>query len=272
MRPGYRGLVKMYRMRWRLFCAGVFVAGIGFAQQQVAPDPLAAATTNDIAGGKRIYDSQCALCHGIGGSGGRGPAFNVSKLRHGSDGAALIEFIVEGSEATGMPSFWFLGERPVFQVAAYVHSLGVTTEAVPLKGNPAHGMALYKTQGCAGCHVVAGSGSAYGPELTDIGARRNTSFLRQVLQDPGSSVPEGFAVVRATLRGGRTVTGIRLNEDSFTIQIRDASGKFYSFRKQDLTDLRKEFDQSPMPAYRGKLSDSDMDDLIAWLASLRGKS
>lgn len=250
--------------------AGLATAGLALGQQ--AADPLSAATADDIAKGKRVYDSQCALCHGMGGTGGRGPAFTVPKLRGASNGAELIEIIVSGINGTGMPSFWFLGERPVFQLAAYVRSLGAAGQTGTVTGNAEHGNTIYKASGCGGCHVVDGEGSAYGPELTDIGARRNAAFLRESILDPAASVPEGFAVVRATPRSGRPVTGVRMNEDSFTIQIRDAQGKFHSFRKQDLADLQKDFGKSPMPAYRGKLSDADLDDLVAWLSSRRGRS
>jgi cytochrome c oxidase cbb3-type subunit 3 len=256
-------------LRW--LYVGVVSGGLAFGQQPT-PDPLTAATADDLAAGKRVYDSQCALCHGIGGTGGRGPAFTVSKLRHAADGQELIGLVINGVDGTGMPAFWFLGEKPIFQVAAYVRSLGAKTQAPPPAGNSAHGKALFKANGCGGCHVVNGEGSAYGPELTEIGAQRNAAFLRESILDPGASVPEGFALVRATPRSGRAVTGVRVNEDSFTIQLRDTAGKFHSFRKQELTDLHKDFDKSPMPAYRGKLSDADVDDLVAWLASLRGKS
>jgi putative heme-binding domain-containing protein len=206
------------------------------------------------------------------GTGGRGPALTIPKLRRAADGQELIELVIGGVEANGMPSFWFLGQRPVFQVAAYVHSLGAGAQAALPPGNSEHGKLLFKANGCAGCHVVDGEGAAYGPELSDIGAQRNAAFLRESILDPGASLPEGFAIVHATPRGGQAVTGVRLNEDSFTIQLRDAAGKFYSFRKLELTNLRKDFDKSPMPTYRGKLSDRDLDDLVAWLASLRGKS
>lgn len=254
-------------------CTGVLAVCLAFGQPaSPPPDPLSAATAEHIAAGKRVYDSQCALCHGIGGSGGRGPAFTTAKLRRSANGSELIDVIVNGVGGTGMPAFWFLGEKPVFYVAAYVHSLAAKGEVTPVTGNQEHGKAVYKARGCAGCHVVNGEGSAYGPELSDIGARRNAAFLKESLLDPGASVPEGFAVVRATPRSGPAVTGIRMNEDSFTIQIRDAAGKFHSFRKQNVADLQKDFSKSPMPSYRGKMPDSDVDDLVAWLASLRGKS
>jgi hypothetical protein len=61
-----------------------------------------------------------------------------------------------------------------------------------------------------------------------------------------------------------------LNEDSFTIQLRDSSNVFHSFRKLDLSELKKEFGASLMPGYRESLTASEIDDLVAYLAGLRG--
>ena len=58
-----------------------------------------------LAQGKKLYNNQCALCHGIGGTGGRGPALNQPKLRHAPTQAALIKVIQEGIPGTEMPSF-----------------------------------------------------------------------------------------------------------------------------------------------------------------------
>jgi putative heme-binding domain-containing protein len=234
-----------------------------------SPDPLAAAKSNDIASGKKVFDSQCALCHGIGGTGGRGPALTKAKMRHAADGSELIGVIVGGVNGSSMPAFWFLGERPVFQVAAYVRSLSANQPAETLAGDPVQGKALYAAKGCTGCHVANGEGRAYGPELTEIGTLRSATFLRESILDPEASVPEGFAVVKATPRTGTAVIGIRLNEDSFTIQLRDAAGRFHSFRKQDLAELKKDLTTSPMPSYRDKLSSAEVDDLVAYLASLK---
>jgi putative heme-binding domain-containing protein len=117
--------------------------------------------------------------------------------------------------------------------------------------------------------VANGEGRAYGPELTEIGTLRSATFLRESILDPEASVPEGFAVVKATPRTGTAVIGIRLNEDSFTIQLRDVAGRFHSFRKQDLAELKKDLTTSPMPSYRDKLSSAEVDDLVAYLASLK---
>ena len=61
-------------MRWKWIVA---LAASGIYGQ--SPDPLAAAKSDDIAAGKKVFDSQCALCHGIGGTGGRGPALTKTK-------------------------------------------------------------------------------------------------------------------------------------------------------------------------------------------------
>jgi len=253
-----------HRWLWFCFCTAVCAAAQTTAAQ--ATDPLTLATPADIAGGKRVFDSQCALCHGIGGTGGRGPLLTKPKLRKAANGQELIELIVEGVEGTGMPAFWFLGERPIFQVSAYVRSLSARSSAAPLPGNAEHGSVLFKENGCAGCHA-----SGYGPELSEIGAVRSADFLRRTILDPATSVQDGFAFVRVRPREGASVSGTRVNEDTFTIQLRDASGSFHSFRKQDLADLQKDFTKSPMPSYREKLSDADIDDLVAWLSSLKGK-
>jgi len=117
---------------------------------------------------------------------------------------------------------------------------------------------------------VAGRGGAIGPDLTDIGARASAAFIRSSLLDPEAAVPDGFLQVRAIHKDGRTITGVRCNEDSFSIQLRDISGEFYSFWKRELRALHKEWGKSPMPSYRDSLSSSDLDDLVAYLVSLEG--
>jgi cytochrome c oxidase cbb3-type subunit 3 len=77
--------------------------------------------------------------------------------------------------------------------------------------------------------------------------------------------------VKATTASGQAIEGIRANEDSFTIQLKDSSGQYHSFRKQELKELRKLRGETPMPPFEGILSTSEMQDLVAYLASRRGK-
>lgn len=170
-----------------------------------------------------------------------------------------------------MPGAWQMTDREIGQVADYVRALG-RTDVVKLRGDQAKGKEYYETKGgCAACHIVRGRGGILGPDLTDIGSRRSPAYLREALIDPGAAVPEGFLVVSVSTRDGKKMRGIRANEDSFTIQLRDSNNVYHSFRKSDLTDLKKEFDVSLMPGYRDVLAAKEIDDLVSYLAGLRGE-
>jgi hypothetical protein len=78
-------------------------------------------------------------------------------------------------------------------------------------------------------------------------------------------------MVRAVRGDGSVLGGIRINEDSFTIQVRDLENRFHSLRKQQLQRLEYQPEATPMPSYRDKLSPLEIDHLVAYLASLRGK-
>lgn len=224
---------------------------------------------SDVERGQRLYRSNCAGCHGMDGSGGSGPSLTRSKFKRAPDNEALVELIISGIPTAGMPSSWHLLPDGPKQLAAYVNSLRRVNEP-PVPGDVPHGQAVYRREGCAGCHIVGGEGSGIGPELTDIGSRRTAAVLRQALTDPAASVPDSFLIVRVQPREGPELSGIRLNEDSFTIQIKDTGGAFHSFRKADLVKVDKQFHQSLMPGY-GRLPANDLQDLVSYLVSLRGE-
>ena len=240
----------------------LLASALVFAQTNTPTNP------SDLAQGKKIFNSQCALCHGIEGTGGRGPALTQPKLQHAANDAELARVITNGIPGSEMPGFWGLSEQEVQQVIAYVRSLG-RTEQVKLPGDLTRGQKLYETN-CATCHVVRGQGGVSGPELTEIGTRRSPAYLREALLNPNATMPDGFLVVSLATADGQRVRGERINEDSFTVQLRDASGRFYSFRKAELKEIKKEFGVSTMPSYKDAFTASELDDLIAYLYSLRG--
>jgi cytochrome c oxidase cbb3-type subunit 3 len=255
------------KWNWRFCLFALFVAA-AIAAARSGQDPVAALTADDLARGKRLYVGQCALCHGIDGVGGRGPALNRRTLSRANDNQALYVVIKNGVAGTEMPGAWQLADRDVWRVVGYIRSLN-RVEAAKLTGDAGRGRELYRAKGCAVCHIVRGEGGASGPELTEIGARRSAAYLREALIDPSASAPEGFLVVSVITRAGRSIRGVRVNEDSFTIQMRDGADRFQSFRKNELKDLKKESGVSTMPSYK-TLAAADLDDLIAYLASLGG--
>jgi hypothetical protein len=79
-----------------------------------------------------------------------------------------------------------------------------------------------------------------------------------------------FLPVRVVTRDGKEIRGARVNEDTFTIQLRDSDNELHSFRKADLRQLEKEFGKSVMPSFKDRLSAADVTDLVAYLSSLGG--
>jgi cytochrome c oxidase cbb3-type subunit III len=252
----------------RYLFVALFAGALLFSLAAASQDSTASPAADDLARGKRIYVAQCALCHGIEGVGGRGPSLNLPSLRRASDTAAIARIIQNGIPGTDMPGFWNLSESEARLVAEYVRTLG-RREEVKLTGDLVKGKAVFEAQGCAACHIVRGQGGNLGPVLTEVGASRGAAHLREAIVDPGANVPESWLVVAATTREGQTVRGVRVNEDSFTIQLRDARGRFHSFRKAELKELKKDPGVSTMPSYK-TLPAAELDDLVAYLASLRG--
>jgi len=241
----------------------MFCACLAWAQ---SPQP--AATPEDLAAGEHFYRTECAYCHGPHGEGGRGATLARPRLPHAPDDAALASVIEEGLQDTEMPAHWF-APNEIRQLVAYVRTLG---RVAPQKvdGDPARGEKLYAGKGsCWRCHTVNGYGGAIGPDLTGIGSRRSVSYLKESLVDPEAAVPEGFLEVQVVTRGGQRVRGVRLNEDTFSIQIRDLSGNFKSYFRNELLEVIKEPGKSPMPSYKGVLTPEELNDLTGYLDSLR---
>ena len=245
-------------------CLALFLPLTAHAQARPA-----AAGPSDMAAGQRIFDAQCAWCHGNGGDGGTGPNLH-GKLRHATTLTSVVDIITAGIPGTDMPAFRSpLTERSIRQTATYVMSLSRST-ARPGRGNAERGAAFYQSSGCGSCHVVEGRGGILGPELTTIGGRRGALYLREAVVRPAASHPPGYLVVRAVPASGAEVRGIRVNEDVFWIHIRDASGTVHTLQKSELTRVDRELDATLMPSYESQLSAAQLDDLIAYLSTLRG--
>lgn len=253
-------------------CAGLLLLTTSASAQRGAPtvSPLRTATSADLAAGKRIFDAQCAWCHGTNGTGGTGPILQRATLRHAANDKALVDIVRTGIPGTEMPSFAIaLTERTAWQTAAYVRSLGRAART-PLPGDAKRGSAVYQSAGCASCHAIDGRGGTLGPELTSIGALRGPSHLRESIVNPAAAHPPGYLVVRAAPNGGPEIRGIRIDEDVFWIHIRDAGGAVHVLQKSELSRLDRELDGTLMPSYANRLSGTELEDLVAYLATLRG--
>ncbi len=248
--------------------AWTLCAGVAWPQGPVGIQQPSA-TPEDLAAGEHFYRTECAYCHGPHGEGGRGATLARPRLPHAPDDATLSAVIENGIPETEMPGHWF-APHEIGQLVAFVRTLG-RVEPQKIDGDPERGEKLFAGKGgCSRCHTVTGRGGALGPDLTDIGARRSVPYLKESLLDPEAAVPEGFLQVQLATRDGQRITGVRVNEDTFSIQLRDLSDNFRSYFRSELAEVIKQFGKSPMPSYKEALTVNELNDLIAYLDSLRG--
>ena len=228
-------------------------------------------TPEDQAAGARSFRSQCAACHGPDASGGVvGPSLSTGTFKSGGSDEALYRVITKGIPGTAMTAFPLNG-REVWQLIAYLRAVNIGKAAAQAKGDAAKGEHVFESNGCGRCHTNGKAGGFVGPDLSEIGSHRSLPQLESSILDPDSDVAPDYWSLRAKTKTGQTVTGIRLNEDMTSFQIREASGRLRSLLKTDLASYEI-VRASPMPSFKGKLSPGDLEDLIAYLASLRAQT
>jgi putative heme-binding domain-containing protein len=224
----------------------------------------------DAAAGRQYFMGHCALCHGPEGEGGRGINLTTGRYRMGGSDRELFRTIEKGIPESEMPGS-DLSENEIWRIVAFVRRLATAGAEERAPGDPAAGKLVYEGKGmCAPCHVVGDTGGRLGPELSEVGLRRSLKFLRESLTHPAAYIGDNYRTVTVLTRTGEPITGIRLNEDDYSIQIRDIRENLRSFLKSDLKEVKRE-GRSLMPAYGSTLSAVEMENVVAYLSSLRGK-
>ena len=253
-------------------------ARIALAQPQGQDTKAVQLNPEELEKGKQTFETTCSTCHGLDGGGAMGPNIQGIPFRLGVD---AVTNVIKNGMPGGMPSFGGqLDAQQIQQVVGYLLSMTRKDEG-KITGDPAAGKQVYETAGCANCHIISGEGGDLGPELTSVGQSRGPNYLRNTLLYPGTDLPPSraflesggqlqFLFVHVVTKDGHAVDGTRVAEDSLNIVLEDAQGKFHSFRKSELRVLDKEPGRSTMPSVKGKLSDTQVNDLVAYLASLKG--
>jgi putative heme-binding domain-containing protein len=200
-------------------------------------------TSAAIEAGSRVYVQQCALCHGPQGSTVDGIDLRLGEFRNASSDDDLRNVISAGAAQGRMPAFDLRPEE-LDGVIAYIRA-GFDPEGVAVRvGDTVRGQSLFEGEGaCADCHRVGGNGPRTAPDLTEIGAIRTPAALQRALLDPGSALLPINRPVRIVTRDEEVITGRRLNEDTYTVQLIDSEERLRSLVKADL--VRYELSETP---------------------------
>ena len=198
--------------------------------------------------GRQLFIRNCSACHGDTAKGGRAPDLTTGEWKHGGTIEDLTRNIVKGIPGTQMPPFPMpAGEARL--VVDYLLSLSAKPDERPT-GDEAKGRALFfGTANCAVCHMFAGRGGIFGPELSHLRGRFKPAALTARMADPIRTVE-----VKPGLQG------VVKSEDTFTMQIMDATQKWQMINKRALTKplAKKETPHPNLPA-------SDRNDIAAFL-------
>ena len=242
-----------------------------------APTPGSPPDTKVLEEGQALFRGLCSGCHGGTGRGGKGPDLTDDRWIHGSRDDDITAVIRNGVPKTTMKKLGeSLKDEQIRTLVVYIRSLARSPGESPWKpylaGDPKAGRALFfapqgKAQ-CAKCHSVAGEGGRIGPSLDRIASRRAPEYIMESIVLPSKDIAPEFEAVAVATTDGRVITGLRVNETNFSIQLREENGRFHSFLKRDLDEV-KVLKQSLMPANFGELlSVKDLHDLFAYLMTL----
>jgi cytochrome c oxidase cbb3-type subunit III len=230
--------------------------------------PLLQYSQADVELGYTLFNSNCITCHGANGDSVSGVNLRGGQFRRASSDAELNRLFQTGIPGTAMPPGKFsTGE--LAGLVAYIRSMR-EFDTRPARGNAGRGKDLFEMKGnCASCHRVNGKGSRLGPDLSEIGAVRSPDALERSLVDPTSTMLPVNRAIRAVTRDGKVITGRRLNEDTYTVQLIDSQEKLLSLDKSSLREYTV-LKTSSMPSYKDKLTASELDDVVAYLRTLKG--
>ena len=164
---------------------------------------------------------------------------------------------------------------PLFAAQIKQHSPEEYLEfAVEHTGDVARGRKLFADAGgvnCVLCHRVAGQGSDIGPDLTNIGTQFDRRALAESILFPSKAVREGYQQVIVETEDGEELSGVIKGETADKLTLRDSAGREHQLSRKAIK-ARRNSQLSLMPeGLHAGLSREEFADLVAYLASLKGK-
>jgi putative heme-binding domain-containing protein len=259
----------------RRLIASLFVSSLFWilAPAEAQDNPFATAV--DVEMGERVFLAECGRCHGRDAKGNDetdAPDLTRGRFKNASTDAGLFQIIRDGIPSTSMVGISWAPDATIWQVVAYVRSLSVQPGDYVLPGRVEEGERIFNGKGnCASCHMVAGAGGRLGPDLSTVAHRRKPDELKSDLIDPSESVEPRWWTLKVSRLDGSVIEGLRMGEDTFSVRIMDGRENLWHFSKQEIRSVER-IETSTMPSVAGTLTASEVDDLVAYLFSLRKES
>jgi putative heme-binding domain-containing protein len=260
-----------------LISAGLATPGAIVAQDRAPGTPRDADQAAARTGGA-LFRERCAECHGSDARGVTG--HDLTRLwTSGATDERVFQTIRAGVPNTLMPSSSAPDEE-LRSVVRYLRSLndaGTSTSTSTGTSTSTsvtaldHGEEVFWST-CGSCHAVNGRGGRLGPDFTRMGPTESREALISAIRAPTPSSAAGYRAVTLVTRDGQRIRGATKSEDAFSIQIMDTHEQLQGYLKARLREVTRE-PASLMPAFGpDRLTDRDLDDLVAFLNTRRGSS
>jgi mono/diheme cytochrome c family protein len=218
--------------------------------------PATTSLTGDATRGKTIFEGKgnCASCHAISGVGGTsGPDLGPTGGRGGRGAAVAAAVPPPPGGAAGAPP----AGAPAGGGGAGRGGRGAGAGGGRGGGAP------------AGAPRGGGAPAAGGPPPGGGrgGPAVNPQQIERSIVDPSAEMAAPYRVYQVVTKANVTARGTLLNQDTFSVQMRDSNDKLMSYWKSDLKDYG--FVPSPMPSYKNTLTPQEIADVVSYLVSLR---
>ena len=119
---------------------------------------------------------------------------------------------------------------------------------------------------CQRCHKAEGRGGEVGPELSDIGSKKDRVYLLESIVNPNAKIAENFESVVIVTLAGKVLTGVKRAETAEALTLVTAEGVRIVVPTDDIDD--RAVGKSAMPEDILKhLSRRDVRDLVEFLAT-----
>ena len=137
-----------------------------------------------------------------------------------------------------------------------------------LPGNGARGKQLFVgASQCARCHVCAGQGRAFGPELTGLARKYNRAQLLDQILHPSKVVAPEFKTILLTLRDDTEVSGFILRQTADEILLRDETLAERRIKRSDVKETRESILSAMPEGLLAPLTAQEAADLLEFIHS-----
>ncbi|MCO5238339.1 MAG: c-type cytochrome [Chitinophagaceae bacterium] len=118
-------------------------------------------------------------------------------------------------------------------------------ELMALQGNADSGAVVFPLY-CGTCHQVNGQGTAFGPDLSEIGSKLSKEALYTAIIEPSAGISFGYEGYLFKLKTGATISGYIASQTDDEISIKMIGGIIEKYKKADIISKTK-YTRSLMP-------------------------